>query len=342
MRHIIKLNVRILTKMTILETGIEAFDQQNVDQLNNDNSPVSEGFFLEDVKTDERIGSVVYQGRAPLGPSTVEFTYESMPGDEGKPFALIFKGYGATKSVYSRFRKGFVENGMPAVTWKSLRNHPDDLDRQIIDPQGLIVDTSHVVADAVNKEFGEAQANGIGHSMGGVSVTRSASKKPELFGSVSLVAPAGVSGHKIHSLAGRVVPFFTKELVPSIPQLEFDNDITVIREEVRHFLFNPVLAIAEALSVARADVRDDLRYLGRLGIIRTILVFQNDNFFPACEVNSRSNNPELFNRFDVFGDPRANHLAPQLQPKAVATHVIDMLRSPDDFQYTSPRLNQAA
>lgn len=336
------LNVRYLTKMAILETGIENYDHLNVDPINYVNPPDKEGFFLEEVKTDERIGSVVYQGRAPLGSSTIEFTYESMPGDEGKPYALIFKGYGATKSVYSRFRKGFVENGMPAVTWKSLRNHRDDLDRQIIDPQELIIDTSHAVADTVNKGFGETQANGVGHSMGGVSVARSAAKRPELFKSVSLVAPAGVSEHKVHSLAGRVIPFVMKELIPSIPQLEFDNERRVLSEEVKHFLFNPVLAISEALNVARADVKQDLRYLGRLGITRTILVFREDNFFPAIEVNSRSNKADLFNRFDIFADPKANHLAPQLQPKAVATHILDMLQNPDDFQFTSPRLRQSA
>lgn len=177
------------------------------------------------------------------------------------------------------------------------------------------------VAKAVVAETGATKINLTGHSMGGVGAVHAARhimeyKDPELLGTVTLNASAGVTGHNLLSLLPRARRWGTDSLIHNRQDLlEYAGGRSALRDLARYTVHHQTLL--EIKAVCNANILDDISALSEAGVTTTALYFAGDPLFDPED--AERNLAGRVHAFDVLEQPPlAGHNAPQRFPKHVA------------------------
>ncbi len=273
------------------------------------------------------INTRLVHGKVHVAGVEVPFTIEQ-PKHVVDPVVMTYvNGYCASKPAYRNIRTAFAQNGKPSLTMQPVRAklliHP----QYYVTPESVHTAAITAVLDAANDRLIDTTLCDVsGHSMGGFIATDLLLHSDiERFRTLTLVGSAGLDAHTLRTMLWRLPKFLTKELIPSLPDLYNQHPKSFLHNELRHIGVNPFFTVAEGLRAAQCDIRERVRYIGSLGVKTAALQFNKDEFFPEQGVRSRSQ--YLFNHYEVYEDPRANHLAPQRDPEGVAKAQIRIIKN---------------
>jgi hypothetical protein len=237
----------------------------------------------------------------------------------------LFPGFTDGINGTNRLTNAYAESGKLAITLSYPRSeHPEYIE----DPEGHKVNTGILVLGAVRSIFpGLQEADAQGHSEGGSNASRACLENPEEFRSLIVMGSGGLIENdtqaKIFKRALSNPQTFLRLAGHAIthPFHAFNLGIST----VDYILKNPSKATKEAARIASADIRYRFPVLSLVaGIPNGALQFENDSLFPLELVKKSTNDGEIFDIFSVYPYSDATHINPQIHPRTVAAHVLDM------------------
>lgn len=260
-----------------------------------------------------------------IGGANVNVTIE-VPDEILNPYPVVIAhGYCGSKHAYDALRNALARNGTVAVSYDSPRIqkiaaalHPTHINK----PAQLL---SQAIWGATRRSMQMADEldlpihnryDVIAHSMGGRSATLAAHHRPQFFRSVLLNGAAGLEPQTLPMMVGRL-PRFSHELRGTDP--------SIILGSMSYIARNPVKTAAEGIAVARADIRQKVRELGKLGVSTAIVVGRDDFLIPAERV-AKGSGVGVADLFAVYGDQDAGHLYLQKKPLQAAMAQLQMLQ----------------
>lgn len=276
--------------------------------------------------------SILRHGTVRIGSTIVKYTMECPLTPSDTVPLLLVPGYGGIKPAYRELRHSIAANGKPAVTFRPPRSqkkfamfHPN----HALHPERLLAQAAIGIAREVINRYGEEdgfqQIDAAGHSMGGPGVTNAALTRPEWFRSITVVASAGLDGHRLVDMAKRAPGVLVGEILPSIKDIKVRKDIKAAWDFAHYIARNPWRTAAEGLSVGSGDIRDKVVRVGELGVKTAAVAFMKDRFFPIEGVILQA--ADRFQLFGVFTDPEAGHMTPQLQPEALGAFLVRVVQT---------------
>lgn len=171
---------------------------------------------------------------------------------------------------------------------------------------------------AILKELDADFVDIAAHSMGGPISMETALRHPDQVRTLVLLGSAGLTGHGIPDLASKM-PSAVQEVRRNMSGLVEKFGAAGAMAIARYFYGNPIRPIAEAMYVARADIRAKIPIVRDLGVKVVVVAFAEDCFFDAKRMRD-----EVGDDVDLFIDLEADlagHIAPLLQPNLVAAAV---------------------
>ncbi|MCA9342701.1 alpha/beta hydrolase [Candidatus Saccharibacteria bacterium] len=281
-----------------------------------------EGFPEEDSYEHALKPTLTIERKTQIGGAIVPYTveYPEEPIDEVP--VLITAGFYGIEPGYREIRNSFAEQGKIAITYRrGIRQGTDFFNpKHFLKPYRLTQQSPYAVMKDLHTLGDFEQFDVVGHSMGGTTAADIARHHPEYFRSIILLGSAGLNGHGISNLAKRSPLFIAKEVIPAIPQLATKFDKEDFMHAVEYVSSNPIRVISEALHVAKHDIREDFTALKEANINSAIIAFTQDEFFPIEEVRLHSADLP-----DSYQEHPGKHTAPQVEPKNVATTILNML-----------------
>jgi pimeloyl-ACP methyl ester carboxylesterase len=269
------------------------------------------------------VGTHITRGIASIAGAEVNFTDETPVGIvDTEPYVLI-PGFGGIKPGYSRFRHELAVAGHRAISYKPPRTqkpgakwHPGNLFAR----ERLTSKAGYAMVRRLTNEDAVTGVHLVGHSMGGPIATEMAAHKSDRIHSVTLVGSAGLEDHNALTMARRLPGFLKDELLPALPLLHDEFNISAVKHIAEYALRSPLLTMAEARQVSRVNARPTLEFLGVLGIGITIVQLEDDHLF--IEENVKKQSAHLANQGRYLVMP-GNHLWPQLEPETAAHTILD-------------------
>lgn len=260
-----------------------------------------------------------------VGGAKVNITIETPLEVNDDNIIILVNGYGGAKSGYRGMRHALATCGRRTVTIEPPRSqkfiHSVE-PRHLRHPELLPSMGLHAIIKKLQANHQVDQVDLIGHSMGGYIATQAASHNSDNIKSLTLMASAGLDNHSLFKMGMRGPLFFSQEVMPNILKLQKLVDFSLLKAEVRYLLQNPERTIAEGISVAGCNIREQVRNLGRIGVRTAALQFKADNLFPLNSV--RKHAEECVDIFLVHPDANAGHLAPQLDPNGVSKSLLSI------------------
>lgn len=276
------------------------------------------------------------EGYAEVAGARVNYTYENPLESTDDVPALIVPGYVGIKPAYDRFRSEIVQTGKPAITLRPVRSqalsaalHPNYL----LHPTGLPSRMAYGVLSDIQQRHGIDRFDAVGHSMGGLVVSLVAQRHPDKIRSASFVASAGLEDHSLAVMSKRLPSFLQHELIPNVPHLMMESEARALYEMFYYIWRNPLRTCVEGIAVSHCDIRPALPRLGELGIKTAVLNFASDRL--TCNQSIEDEVGPLVDHLETHPRRELGHLAPQLEPKLVATYVtniIDTITAPKNKQ----------
>jgi hypothetical protein len=254
----------------------------------------------------------------------------SFPAEIDNPVPiLVEQGFLAPRGVYSGLIDALVcqENRIVAEIYsdRTQKDFSSLHSNHLVHPERVsaqaFLGVTRDVIRKFGKEFDFDQVEGIGHSMGGLTVVNAASVADNyrLYKSVIPIASVGQNGHNLPIMAARSLVVAAKEVLPAILDPTVDKDISNVLNFLYHAYRNPWRTLRECRNSYNGDIRNKVIALGRLGVMTAALNFKKDHFFPIDEVSRHCK--ERFDIFEIFDDQEANHLWPVLRPRQVASAI---------------------
>jgi pimeloyl-ACP methyl ester carboxylesterase len=289
--------------------------------------PEHEGVFIFE-RGD--IATHISQGVVHIGGAAIKYTLEEPLEIEDPTPMLLVPGYGGIKPAYKELRGAVAQLGKPAVTFRAPRTqkrfatyHP----KHLLHPERLltqsVIGITKNVIDRWGEKRGFTQLDIAGHSMGGPAIVGAGIIHPELFQTATAVASAGLDGHNMFVLAGRVKGVVTEELAPLIKDVRVARDYKTVLHMAHYIGRNPWRTTTEGLAVANCNIREEVVTLGNLGVKTAALQFASDQFFPLDGVVAHSG--DRFDHFREFPDSQANHMWPMIDPEGVAEELVSIV-----------------
>lgn len=141
----------------------------------------------------------------------------------------------------------------------------------------------------------------VTHSEAAIFVTACARKRPELYRSITYVAPAGLIGEdSFWRLAWRfALDGARQRSLSGKEEGRWSQALIALREAGKSLVSAPLRSLAEVLAIAHAQIQDDLRVLHDRGVKIFIVHPAGDLVFPMARMN-----PDVWER-DANGKPRS-------------------------------------
>lgn len=261
---------------------------------------------------------------------TVDWSIE-IPRDMIDPVPLLIApGFMGIKPGYEDFAHELALAGKPTITFdpvRAMKNFADLHPKHLLHPELLLSETIEAIAKKALEFYGEklefTTIDLSGHSTGGVGVVNAAMHRPELYRNVILVGSAGLNPHSIRTLAPRFAEFIRKEIPDIIRQRKVADLVRYGQKAGYYFLRNIIRTVGEGIAVAQSNIREEVDELTVKGLMTAAIVFYKDTFFKLEEVEFHSG--EKFLIFRPFPHADAGHAAPQIMPKEMAQHHIEII-----------------
>ena len=270
----------------------------------------------------------VIHGRTETAGGTVDYTYErplEMITDEVPLF--IIPGYLGVESGYRELRERIAQEGKPAVTLKPLRVpslsaalHPDYL----LHPGALASRAAYGVLSDVQERYNHDVFDLAGHSLGGWTVSALAKRHSKKIRSATFVASAGLEDHSTWSLTRRIPTFVLYEVLPNLSAMTGDLNPAVVREFLHYIWRNPYRTGIEGLGVSNCDNRPTIIEIGNAGVKTAILNFASDHLI--CNKTTQNEMEDKVDHCETHPRQDLGHLAPNLEPEAVATRLMEIIQ----------------
>lgn len=270
-------------------------------------------------------GFVLYQGRARTGDAETEYSIKIPHELDDATGVIIVNGFGGIKDAYTELDDAAVRNHRISAAFHPIRRQGwrGTMDYQHWRwPLKLHSQAAWAVMKVAKEEHGVDMFDLWCHSLGGAAGTSVAEHHPGMVRQLHLIASAGLERHSTSIMARRVPEFLLKEVVPAIPELRRRHGNMAAVKELEYMLTNPARTVAEALAVSNVYLNQRLQKIRLAGIGIAALQFAQDHLFLLENVTAES--ADVFDLFEVYVDPIANHLAPQLDATGVAKHVLNM------------------
>ncbi len=284
----------------------------------------------DEVRLLESHGTRLYHGRVKiLGAGAIaRYTLETPHGSHDEvPFILV-NGFCGFKSSYAGLRHEMALDGKPTATLQPVRLqelkhmiHPD----HILHPELVQSMTVGTVVTALQNNHGYEQFDIGGHSWGGPVAAHMIERAPENIRSLSLIAAAGLDGHKLSDIIRRLPRELTQDILPyGINRLRAGDTRSVL-SVLKHALINPGRTGLEGLAAATADIRPAVKRLGKMGIATYGIQYASDEFFHIDLVRKYCH--DILDEIIEHPDPHMGHLGPQRDPKGTAKLINENLRT---------------
>lgn len=266
-----------------------------------------------------------------VGRGTITTRHEKIEFLLKKPFETIdehpielYPGFTDGINGTNRLTNAYAESGKFAITLSYPRSdNPEFID----DPEGHKVNTGILVLSAVRSMFPNLQeADAQGHSEGGSNASRACSENPDEFRSLIVMGSGGLIENDTQAkIIFRAMsnPQTFLRLAGHLITHPF-NAFSLGLSTADYVLQNPKKAIEEAARIASADIRHRFPILKSEGIPNGAVQFANDSLFPLKLVMNSTNNGEIFDIFSIYPYLDATHINPQVHPRTVAAHVLDV------------------
>lgn len=294
--------------------------------------PYTGGFLNPNLPTDLNMPTRLLRGREKIGDATVNFTLE-IPEEITDDIPLgIAPGYMGSEWAYTSLRNYLARNGKPAFTYELPRRQgvrgSTDLSH-LLHPQKLPCEALWGTMRNIKRNdslgFRTDKFDLAGHSRGGETIAKVAQLKHESVRTIILDAAAGLESHNTIMMLGRIGPFFTKEVLPSIVRGEFKNPPHIAALGVaRYILQSPRRTLMEGIAVSNADITDLLVEARQNNIKIAMYGYNSDPLISIHRSIAKSGG--LVDAILVNNEARRGHLGPQLKSEVVGQDYFKLLQ----------------
>lgn len=243
------------------------------------------------------------------------------------PAIIIEHGYMASEPAYNRYASELASLGfrvahgaMPRSSSPWRHYHPKNLRDALRAHSQMLNGFSKEMV----RQYPDSpeQHYFVGHSLGGLAVSKFISYRPEAADSAVLLASAGLKPHSFLQMANRAGQAVRQEIVPFVRNAPQEDRLELAVHSLRHMLRNPLFTLREGYHAATGDAVSGIRAARAKGVKVGALWLTHDTFFPLHEVDE-----PIKAEFDHWRITFGNHLAPQEDMRLIAEETVQLLHA---------------
>lgn len=241
-----------------------------------------------------------------------------------KPAIIIKHGFMASRPAYSEFARHLaasgnrvVHYGMPRSSKLGRQYHPKNL----INPLRIHSQALNGISHMLHERYPDSPKKHrlIGHSMGGLAVSKFIAYRPDAVDSAILLGSAGLAEHSFSQMVQRAVQAVGSEIVPFVRDSSWETKAELGKHSLWHIARNPLFLLREGYQAATGNALPLVNHARQSGVKVGAIWMAEDTFFPLHEIDE-----SVQSHFDQASITAGNHLSPQEFPKQSAKEALIM------------------